>query len=168
MVGSNILIAATPETSMNTLFTCLIVLQFLIIVSHDLINVPGWIHGFQIQAQIGKGKVWLATLTNAVFPGIAVGFALYFWSRPRPGYVSNYWVIYCSIALLSAVGMWYMPYLLGAPEKKKREYLSMYAGTRQILPERGDNPRPNLFHVGIHILFLVNFCLAFALRFHSV
>jgi hypothetical protein len=43
----------------------------------------------------------------------------------------------------------------------------MYAGTRQILPERGDNPRPNLFHVGIHGLFAVNFCLAVALRFHT-
>jgi hypothetical protein len=151
---------------MTALFTCLIILQFLVIVSHDVIDVPGWVHGSQIQAHIGKGKVWLATLANAVFPGIAVGFALYFWSRPRPGYVSNYWVIYCSIALLSAVGMWYVPYLRGAPEKQRREYLSMYAGTRHILPERGDNPRPNLFHVGIHVLFLVNFCLALALRFH--
>jgi len=151
---------------MMALFTCLIVLQFLIIVSHDLIDVPGLIHGSQIQAQIGKGKVWLATLANAVFPGIAAGFALYFCTRPKPGYVSNYWVIYCSIALLSAVGMWYVPYLRGAPEKQKREYLTMYAGTRHILPERGDNPRPNLFHVGIHFLFVVNFCLALALRFH--
>jgi len=153
---------------MTALFTCLIVLQFLIVVSHDLIDVPGWIHGSQIQAQIGKRKVWLATLVNAVFPGIAAGFALDFWSRPKPGYVSTYWVIYCSIAVVSAVGMWYIPYLLGAPEKQKREYRSMYAGTRHILPERGENPRPNLFHVGIHILFLVNLCLAVALRFHSV
>ncbi len=152
---------------MTTLFTCLIILQFLIIVSHDLIDVPGWVHGSQIQAQIGKRKVWLATLANAVFPGIAGGFALYFWSRPRPGYVSNYWVIYCSIALLSAIGMWYIPYLRGASEKQRREYLIMYAGTRQILPKRGDNPRPNLFHVGIHVLFVVNFCLALALRFHT-
>jgi hypothetical protein len=153
--------------SMTALFMCLIVLQFLIIVSHDLIDVPGWVHGSQIQAQIGKGKVWLATFANAVFPGIAVGFALYFWSRPRPGYVSNYWVIYCSIALLSAVGMWYVPYLRGASEEQSRKYLTMYAGTRHILPKRGDNPRPNLFHVGIHLLFMVNFCLALALRFHE-
>jgi hypothetical protein len=152
---------------MTALFTCLIVLQFLIIVSHDLIDIPGLVRGSQIQAQIGKGKVWLATLVNAIFPGIAAGFALYFWSRPRPGYVSNYWVIYCSIALLSAVGMWYVPYLRGAPEKQKREYLTMYTGTRHILPKRGDNPRPNLFHVGIHVLFLVNFCLTLALRFHG-
>jgi hypothetical protein len=153
---------------MTALFTCLIILQFLIIVSHDLIDVPGWVHGSQVQAQIGKRKVWLATLANAVFPGIAVGFALYFWNRPRPGYVSNYWVIYCSIALLSAVGMWYIPYLRGASGKQRREYLTMYAGTRHILPERGDNPRPNLFHVGIHVLFLVNFFLALALHFHMV
>jgi hypothetical protein len=152
---------------MTALFTCLIVLQFLIIVSHDLIDVPGLIHGSQIQAQIGKGKVWLATVANAFFPGIAAGFALYFWSRPRPGYVPNYWVIYCSIALLSAVGMWYVPYLRGASKKQKREYLTMYTGTRHILPERGDNPRPNLFHVSIHFLFLVNFCLTLALRFHG-
>jgi hypothetical protein len=150
---------------MTALFTCLIVLQFLIIVSHDLIDVPGLVHGSQVQAEIGEGKVWLATLANAVFPGIAAGFALYYWSRPRPGYVSNYWIIYCSIALLSAVGMWYVPYLRGTSEKKKKEYLTMYAGTRHILPKRGDNPRPNLFHVGIHFLFLVNFCLALALRF---
>ena len=159
--------ATIREMSMTAVFTCLIVLQFLIIVSHDLIDVPGWIHGSQIQAEIGKGKVWLATLANAVFPGTAVGFALYFWSRPRPDYVSDYWVIYCSIALLSAVGMWYVPYLRGVPEEQTRKYLAMYAGTRHILPSRGDNPRPNLFHVAIHLLFVVNFCLALALRFHG-
>ncbi len=153
---------------MSVLFTCLIVLQFLIIVSHDLIDLPGWIDGSQVQAQIGKGKVWLATLANAVFPSIAAGFAIYFWTRPRPGYVSTYWVIYCSIALLSAIGMWYIPYLRGAPKRQKMEYQSMYAGTRYILPERGDNPRPNLFHVGIHFLFMVNLCLALGLKFHGV
>ncbi|AXC14037.1 hypothetical protein ACPOL_4771 [Acidisarcina polymorpha] len=45
---------------------CLIVLQFLIIVGHHLIDLPGWIHGSQVQAQIGKRKVWLATLANTV------------------------------------------------------------------------------------------------------
>jgi len=150
---------------MVALFTCLIVLQFLIIVSHDLIDVPGLVHGSQVQALIGKRKVWLATLANSVFPGIAMAFAIYFWNCSKPGYVPTYWVIYCSIALLSAIGMWYIPYLRGAPEKQRKEYLSMYAGTRHILPARGDNPRPNLFHVGIHVLFVVNFCLALALRF---
>lgn len=152
---------------MTTLFTCLIILQFVIIITHDLIDVPGWVHGSQVQAQIGRRKVWLTTLANSVFPGIAAGFAIYFWRRAKPGFVQDYWVIYCSIALMSAVGMWYIPYLWGASEKQKREYLSMYAGTRHILPARGDNPRPNLFHMGIHVLFVVNVCLALVLRFHG-
>jgi hypothetical protein len=152
---------------MITLFTCLITLQFAIIVSHDLIDIPGWVHGSQVQTLIGRRKVWLATLANSIFPGLAVGFAIYFWNRPKPGFVPNYWLIYCSIALLSAVGMWYIPYLRGASEKQKSEYLQMYEGTRHLLPRRGDNPRPNLFHIGIHALFVVNLSLAVYLRFHS-
>jgi hypothetical protein len=153
---------------MVTAFTCLIVLQFVIIISHDLINLPGWVHGSQVQAYIGKRKVWFATLANSVFPGIAVAFALYFWNRAKPAYVPTYWLFYCSLALLSAIGMWYIPYLRGASDKQKQEYLTMYAGTRHILPPRGDNPRPNLFHMGIHVLFVVTFCIALILRFqHS-
>ena len=148
------------------LFTCLLVLQFAIIESHDLIDIPGWVHGSQVQAVLGRRNVWLATLANSVFPGVAVGFALYFWNRPTPHFVKTYWVIYCTVALLSAVGMWYVPYLIGTSEKKRQQYLSMYAGTRHILPSRGDNPRPNLFHIGIHVLFVGTFSLALALYFH--
>ena len=152
---------------MTTLFTCLITLQFAIILSHDLIDIPGWIHGSQVQSFLGRRKVWFATLINSIFPGLAAGFAIYFWNKPKPGFVSDYWLIYCSVALLSAIGMWYIPYLRGTSERQKSEYLKMYEGTRHILPPRGDNPRPNLFHIGIHILFVVNLCLAVVLRFHS-
>jgi hypothetical protein len=62
--------------------------------------------------------------------------------------------------------MWYLPYFRGAPEEQKREYLTMYSGTRHLLPARGDNPRPNAFHMGVHALFAVNLCLAVVLRFH--
>ena len=61
----------------QTAFTFLIVLQFLVIVAHDLIDVPGWTHGSQVQSIIGRRQLWLATLINAVFPGVAVGFALW-------------------------------------------------------------------------------------------
>jgi hypothetical protein len=33
---------------MVVLFTYLVALQFVIIASHDLIDVPGWIHGSQV------------------------------------------------------------------------------------------------------------------------
>ncbi len=149
---------------MLTLFTCLITLQFLIILCHDLIDIPGWVHGSKIQAMIGRRKILLATLANSTFPGLSVAFAIYFWNRPKPAYVSNYWLLYCAVAMASAIGMWYIPYFLGAPEKQKRGYLEMYEGTRHVLPARSDNPRPNLFHMGIHVLFLVNLCLAVVLR----
>jgi hypothetical protein len=145
-------------------FTCLISLQFIIIALHDLIDVPGWITGSQVQAVMGRRKTFFATLANCVFPGIAVMLAIFFWRRPLPHSVTNYWIIYCGVACLSAVGMWYVPYFRGAPEKLKREYERMYTGTKVILPPRGDNPRPNLFHMGIHALFLVNLSLAVALR----
>jgi hypothetical protein len=150
------------------LFTGLIALQFLAVVCHDLIDIPGFISGSQVQAVIGKGKVWLATLVNSIFPGLAVGFAIYFWRRPAPAFVPNYWVIYCAIALISAVGMWYLPYLRGADERQSRAYLAMYAGTRQLLPARGLNPRPNLFHIALHTLFVVNLALALCLRFSAI
>ena len=152
---------------MITLFTCLIILQFVVIASHDLIDIPGWVHGAQVQSILGRRKVLLATAINSIFPGMAVAFAIYFWNRPKPLYVPRYWVIYCAVALLSAVTMWYLPYFRGTDEKHAREYLSMYAGTRHVLPPRGDNPRPNLFHIGIHALFVVNFCLALAVYFRG-
>jgi hypothetical protein len=71
---------------MAVLFTFLIALQFLIIVSHDLIDIPGLVHGSHVQQIEGKRKVWLATLANSVFPGIAVAFAILFYNQPAPRY----------------------------------------------------------------------------------
>src|SRR6266496_6831601 len=103
---------------METLFACLITLQFLAVVSHDLIDIPGWTHGAQVRAVVGRRKLWLATLINAIFPGLAVGYAIYFWNRPKPGYVADYWVLYCAVTLLSAIAMWYVPYFFGASQEK--------------------------------------------------
>jgi hypothetical protein len=151
-------------SKIETVFSCLITLQFIVIVSHDLVDIPGWTHGSQVRSIIGSRKLWLATLVNAIFPGLAVAFAIYFWNQPKPKFVGQYWMIYCAITLASAVGMWYVPYLFGTSEEKKREYSAMYAGTRQVLPRRGDNPRPNLLHVCFHVLFVINFGLALAMR----
>lgn len=135
--------------------------------SHDLVNIPGWTNGTQVQSIVGRRKLWLITLVNSIFPGLAVAFAIYFWSRPKPGYVSDYWIIYCAVTVASAIAMWYVPYLLGTTEERKREYSKMYAGTRQVLPPRGDNPRPNLLHVCFHALFVINFFVVLVLRFRS-
>jgi len=140
----------------QSLFSILITVQFLVIVLHDLVDIPGWTHGRQVRAVIGARKFWLGTLINAIFPGLAVALAVIFFHRPRPVYVTSYWISYCAVTLLSAITMWWIPYFLGAPEKLKRDYARMYEGTRQVLPARGDNPRPNLLHLCFHALFAVN------------
>lgn len=154
-------------TAIQVLFACLIMLQFAVVVAHDWIDIPGWTHGSQVQLVVGRRKLWLATIINAIFPGVAVAFAAIFWNRPKPIFVTNYWVLYCAVTLASAIFMWYVPYLLGGSGKQKLEYSRMYAGTRQVLPPRDDNPRPNLLHVCFHVLFVVNFCLALAVRFRA-
>jgi hypothetical protein len=152
-----------PQT--QTLFTCLITLQFVVVAAHDLVDIPGWTHGSQVRALVGQRKLWLATLINSIFPGAAAAFAFYFWNKPKPDFVTGYWVLYCAVTVASAIAMWYVPYLFGTTEEQKRDYAKMYAGTRQVLPARGDNPRPNLLHLCFHALFVITLALALALRF---
>ena len=146
-------------------FAVLLALQFTLVVFHDLVDIPGWAHGRQVRAAIGGRKFWIGTLLNAVFPGVALVYALRFWRGPVPGHVASYWWIYCGITVLSAITMWWLPYFFGTKEATKRLYAAMYAGTKHVLPPRGDNPRPNLLHLFFHALFLVNLGLALWLRF---
>jgi hypothetical protein len=150
---------------MESLFTVLLVLQFAVVVMHDWVDIPGWTHGSQVQAVVGRRKLWIASAINALFPGAAVAFALYFWNAAKPWYVTDYWVAYCVVTVASAIFMWYVPYFLGGAERQKEEYARMYAGTRHVLPARGDNPRPNLLHVCFHVLFAANLALVLLLRF---
>jgi hypothetical protein len=145
---------------MQIAFTILISLQFLIILLHDLVEIPGWSHTSQMQAVLGKHKLWGATLANSIFPGVAAAFSWIFWNRPRPASVDRYWLIYCAVTVLSAVVMWYLPYFFGASEAKGNQYQRFYAGTRQILPPRGNNPRPNFLHVIFHFVFVATLSLA--------
>jgi hypothetical protein len=149
----------------RTLFTVLIVLQFLVVALHDLVDVPGWTHGRKVRAALGPFKAVIGTLINGIFPGLAAGYAFYYWHKPTPAYVLNHWVIYCGIAVLGAITAWWIPYFRGTDEKTKELYSTMYAGTRQVLPPHGDNPRPNLLHLYFHALGLINLALATALWF---
>jgi hypothetical protein len=81
-----------------------------------------------------------------------------------PGYATGYWAIYCAVTVGSAIAMWWLPYFFGTKEETKRLYAAMYAGTKQLLPTRGDNPRPNALHLFFHALFILNLALALCLR----
>ncbi len=152
------------HSMLRTIFSLLIMLQFLVVTLHDWLNIPGWTHGKQVQAAIGRRKFLLATLANSIFPGLAVAFIFLYRGDDSPSFVKNYWVIYCAVTAFSAVMMWYVPYFFGADDKTKRLYAAMYDGTKQVLPPRGDNPLPNLLHLYFHALFLLTLCFAVALR----
>ena len=147
------------------LFTALIVVQLLVVALHDLADIPGWTHGSQMRAALGPTKTVVGTVINCLFPGLAVAFAFYYWHRPKPGFVLDYWIIYCGITVIGAITAWWIPYFRGTDEKTKQLYSAMYAGTRQVLPAHGDNPRPNLLHLYFHALFLSNLVLATVLWF---
>src|SRR5215813_10723575 len=98
---------------MYLLFACLLTLQLLAVVTHDWLDIPGWTHGAQVQATVGRRKLWIATAINAVFPALAVAGAVYYRTRPAPSLVTSYGVLYCAVTLLSAVVMWYIPYFFG-------------------------------------------------------
>ena len=112
-------------------------------------------------------KVFWANAINSLFPGLAAAFGIAALFGPIPHFAVRYIIIYCAITVLSAIAMWYVPYWMGTDEKSRREYQAMYAGTRHLLPARGDNPRPDLAHLCFHLLFVINLCLALAIGFRG-
>ncbi len=146
-------------------FVLLLMLQCALIVLHDLVDIPGWHHGRQVRTAVGPRKFSLGSLINAVFPGLAFYLTLCFWHEQAPGYVSTYWLAYCAITVGFAIAMWWVPYFFGTDAATRRLYAPMYAGTRHLLPARGDNPRPNALHLAFHALFVLNLGLALRLRF---
>jgi hypothetical protein len=52
-------------------------------------------------------------------------------------------------------------------EKTRNSYAQISAGTRQVLPARGDNSLPNLLHLFFHALFLATFVLVILLQIRS-
>lgn len=147
----------------QSVFSALIILQFIVVAAHDWLEIPGLTRSSQVRAVIGTPKLVVATLINSLFPGAAVAFAFWFWNRPPSGFATLYWLTYCAITVLSAIAMWYMPYLFGAEEQTRREYAAMYARTWQVLPRRGENPRPNALHLLFHGLFLTTLALSVGL-----
>ena len=145
---------------MNLLFTCLIIVQFVVVVAHDWIDIPGIVCGSQVQAVIGRRKMAWATVINALFPGFAVALALRFFHAPKPHYALWYWLVYTGITVASAFFMWWVPYLFGGSAENRGLYRKMYAGTWFVLPERQGDRGPNLLHLCFHALFLTTFILA--------
>src|SRR5471032_3406728 len=148
---------------LQILFAILLLLGFLMNGFHDWIDIPGWTHGRQVRAAVGMKKMLIGTAVNGIFPGLAAALAIYYWHTPAPSGVRDYWLIYCAVGVIGAIAMWWIPYFRGTDQKTKDLYAKMCAGTIQVLPLRGDNPRPNLFHLVLHALGATSLILATAI-----
>jgi hypothetical protein len=146
------------------IFTVLICIQFLVMAVHDLVHIPGLTHGRQVMAAVGPVKVFIGTAVNSILAGIPAVFAIVYWHKPKPDYLLNGWLIYCAFVCIGMIQAWWLPYFRGTDDKTKNLYAKMYAGTWQILPPHGDNPRPNVLHLVFHTLFLITFVFALLLR----
>jgi hypothetical protein len=153
------------EKMVANVFAVLITMQFLVVALHDWVEVPGWTHGRQMYAALGRNKMILGTAINCVFPGLATFYAIEYWQKAKPWYVLDYWIIYCAVTVVSAITAWWIPYFRGTDEKTTELYAKMYAGTKQVLPARGNNPRPNVLHLYFHALFLITLVLSIVLKF---
>ncbi len=150
-------------TRIQTLFAWLILIQFAVVVLHDWLEIPGLTRSSQVRAVVGTRKLLIATLINALFPGAAAALVLWYWNQTPSPVATGYWLAYTAITVLSAIAMWYLPYLFGAKASTRQDYLAMYRRTFRVLPRRGANPRPNLLHVLFHLLFVGTFALALVL-----
>jgi hypothetical protein len=144
----------------QTIFTYLLIAQFLVNALHDWLDIPGWTHGRQVRTALGPTKMIIGTAINAILPGIAVVLALRYWNQPAPLSARTYWVVYCAITGMGALTSWWIPYFRGTDEKTRELYKKLYEGTIQVLPPRGDNPRPNLLHLCLHAIFAATLPLA--------
>ncbi len=82
-------IGCTMHMTLQLVSSVRITAQFLVITLHDWHNIPGWTRGQQLQLAVGKRKFLLATLVNAIFPGVAVAFVFLYRFGPRPQSVAT-------------------------------------------------------------------------------
>jgi hypothetical protein len=108
----------------------------------------------------------LMILGNSAPSIVALSLALIYRDLSTPLGVGLYWAAYFGSVLVLMYSMWYKPYLFGATAEQRQEFIHAYGRTHQILPRHGDNPRPNTFHVILHVLFLVNSVLSIGIGFN--
>lgn len=153
---------------MEYLFIVLLTLQCLILLIHDWINI------FPINDVRGMNEVIprptkiMVMVGNVLPPVLVLVMESRLFGRHKPLGVGLYFAIYFGITLAMMYLSWYHPYFFGATAEEKERYRKAYGRTLQILPRRGDNPRPNTIHLFLHTIFIVNAVLSLLIGFNLV
>jgi hypothetical protein len=153
---------------LESLFVLALALQVLHLLSQDWIDLFPLNDIAQLKQAMSPSGRLLMIVGNSLPAILSLILALIYSGQTKPLGVGLYWAAYFGSVIVLMYTMWYKPYIFGATAEQRQEYAQAYGRTHQILPPRGDNPRPNSFHVILHVLFLVNACLALGIGFNLV
>jgi len=154
--------------TLESLFVVALVLQVLHLILQDWIDLFPLNDIAHLKQSMSLTSRRLMIVGNSLPAIIALILALIYGGQPKPLGVALYWAAYLGSVIVLMYTMWYKPYFFGATAEQRQEYALAYGRTHQILPSRGDNPRPNSFHVILHVLFALNACLAIGIGFNLV
>ena len=152
--------------TLGTLFVVALALQTLHLICQDWLDLFPLNDIAQLKQTMSPTSRLLMILGNSAPSIIALSLALIFLDQPTPLGVGLYWAAYFGSVLVLMYFMWYKPYVFGATMEQRQEYMRAYGRTHHMLPPRGENPRPNTFHLILHVLFVVNSALAIGIGFN--
>ena len=154
--------------TLGTVFVITLVLQTLHLICQDWLDLFPFNDIARLRETISPSNRLLVIAGNSVPSLIALGLALFYLGRATPLGVGLYWIAYFGSVVVLMYTMWYRPYFFGASAEQRQEVAYAYGRTYQLLPPRGQNPRPNTFHIVLHGLFLINAVLGIAIGFNLV
>jgi hypothetical protein len=151
---------------MEFTFVVLLTLQCLILLLHDWISMPPLNDIAAMRRTLPARARMLMVAGNLLPPLIVLVLETRLYEQPKPLGIGIYFVAYFVITLVMIYMSWYHPYLAGATAEEKERFRAEYGRTLQLLPPRGDNPRPNAIHVFLHLIILINAALAVPIGFN--
>lgn len=98
-----------------------------------------------------SAKTKLLELIINYFPLLLISYAYF-----HPAAQTILWgMIGALLYLAGHIRAWWIPYLFGASEKERAEYLHYFAHTYKFLPRRQDHPVPDAEHVVLGCICLL-------------
>lgn len=154
--------------SVETIFLVLSLIQFLILLVQDTVNLFPLNDIKHLQESMSLRDRTLMFIGNTVFFLICLVLQIVYFGQPKPVWVGGYAVLLYGLNLYLMYQQWYKYYFFGAAAEVNAKYALEYGRTLHILPARGSNPRPNLLHLVLHVLFVCNTILAIIVCFNGV
>lgn len=154
--------------ALDTVFVIALALQTLHLICQDWLDLFPLNDIAHLRETISPTNRLLMIVGNSVPSLVALCLALIYFGKPTPLGVGLYYAAYFGSVLVLMYSMWYKPYFFGATAEQRQEFVHAYGRTHQLLPARGENPRPNTFHIILHALFLLNTVLAITIGFNLV